>query len=373
MEVFFTFPQRDKKEANYLVTKANRDHCLFKAFQSGELKIIGASPHVVPEALKKLREETGTVASAPTSLDAACMVDEKLGQATLPDSARLHFHVSDELKKRMLAFEKEFGPPAKRRQAEPSSLDLRFPGKLKRIELASKDFEFAQAGKIRIATKSTTRQFLENDKLETMRVYHVSGDAAHYLHNTDSHRHTLQKGTVLAKATQADFIDAADDDKKQAREGSMMIPFEMSTESLFTYDFDGQGENVKEFQTMIDDTHRALSATQVGLYNHTLSDHLQRGKEHIRCVTPHAKKDPKVEMVIKERPVSSWTAAQLGDFLTAFDFQGPAVCGLAWHVTVGRGVVVPNQKDPSQLAILENVVLEPGDCIKLTVRSAVPK
>ena len=89
--------------------------------------------------------------------------------------------------------------------------------------------------------------------------------------------------------------------------------------------------------------------------------------------TPFAKKDPKVEMVIKERPVLSWTAAQLGDFLTAFDFQGPAVCGLAWHITVERGVVVPDQKDPSQLAILENVVLEPGDCIKLTVRSAVPK
>ena len=303
------------------------------------------------------------------------MVDEKLGHATLPDSARLHFHVSDELKKRMLAFEKEFGPPAKRRKADPSSSspDLRFPCKLKRTELASKDFEIAQAGKIKIATKSTTRQFLENDKLETMRVYHVSGDAAHYLHNTDSARHTIQKGTVLAKATQADFIDAADDDNKKAGEGSMMIPFEMSTESLFTYDFDGQGQNVKEFQTMIDDARRALSATQVGLYNHTLSDHLQRGKEHIRCVTPLAKKDPKVEMVIKERPVSSWTAAQLGDFLTAFDFQGPAVCGLAWHVTVERGVVVPNQKDPFQLAILENVVLEPGDCIKLTVRSAVPK
>ena len=153
----------------------------------------------------------------------------------------------------------------------------------------------------------------------------------------------------------------------------MMIPFEMSRESLFTYDFDGQGQNVKELRTMIDDARRALSATQVGLYNHTLSDHLQRGKEHIRCVTPLAKKDPKVEMVIKERPVSSWTAAQLGDFLTAFDFQGPAVCGLAWHVTVERGVVVPNQKDPFQLAILENVVLEPGDCIKWTVRSAVPK
>ena len=114
----------------------------------------------------------------------------------------------------------------------------------------------------------------------------------------------------------------------------------------------------------------------MGLYNHTLSDHLQRGKEHIRCVTPLAKKDPKVEMVIKERPVSSWTAAQFGDFLTDFDFQGPAVCGLAWHVTVERGVVavvVPNQKDPFQLAILENVVLEPGDCFKLTVRSAIPR
>ena len=105
-----------------------------------------------------------------------------------------------------------------------------------------------------------------------MRVYHVSGDAAHCLHNTDSARHTIRKGTVLAKATQADFIDAADDDK-QAREGSMMIPFAMSTESLFTYDFDGQGQNVKEFQTMIDDARRALSAAQVVLYNHTLSDH----------------------------------------------------------------------------------------------------
>ena len=90
-------------------------------------------------------------------------------------------------------------------------------------------------------------------------------------------------------------------------------------------------------------------------------------------MTPLAKKDPKVEMVIKERPVSSWTAAQFGDFLTDFDFQGPAVCGLAWHVAVEKGVVVPNKEDPFQLAILENVVFEPGDCIKLTVRSAVPK
>ena len=164
--------QRDRKEANYLVTKASRDHFLFKAFQSGELRILGTSPHVVPEALKKLRGETGTDArvreetGAFITLDAACMVDEKLGQATLPDSARLHFHVSDELKKRMLAFEKEFGPLAKRRKADPSSSpDLRFPGKLKRTELASKDFEIAQAGKIKIATKSTTRQFVENDKL----------------------------------------------------------------------------------------------------------------------------------------------------------------------------------------------------------------
>ena len=299
--------------------------------------------------------------SEKLNLDVATLIDARNVYAVLPEECALPFHVGAETRKRIAQFNASFAPNAKKaRIGESVHADTRFPDKLY-IKSLPEALTTARSANL-IGPKG-------DSGLQVCALHHHTGVDAHYLVNSGNSRQGVTEHMVLGKASKCDFL-LQDSDNQEC---SMRIPWAITADSHFHYNFSGKdgSKKVIKFDDMYEDARVACHSATVQLYNHGISEIAKRGFPHMRQACPRTKAMTVECALPTPKTLESWCVAKLGDFLTPLDFATEkcqdAPLTIAWSVVLEHSTIVPQKMEPFVFVFAKTLKLEPGEAIKLSV------
>ena len=265
MKIYGLF--HDNRESQYLVSRLRASKKARELYVKNVLVCPGFAACVVPETLKRARDDAAKPLGADFGLVKVVQVDGH-HYPVIPEAVELKVPVDDKLLAYLRSAKERCPKPAAKKARIGVTMASPFPAKFQSKDELEEVCSVVASDKLMIgANQAAVHQVQLKSDIKHTALY-ITNDTANSL--------SLRANAQVTSSTQADVVDLLNEGQKR-REGALLWPYKFDEHSLFVHQFGAETEAITGFTEMWESAQKLCVGCDLKLYGHATAEQTVRG------------------------------------------------------------------------------------------------